>query len=44
MSLVQLKTPQKESSSIHLEDIVENNPLYEQLQAYLSQKQSDAFA
>ncbi|KAG5585615.1 hypothetical protein H5410_046049 [Solanum commersonii] len=44
MSLVNLKTSQNEASSIHLEDIPENNPLYAQLQAYLSQKQSDTFA
>ncbi|KAG5570683.1 hypothetical protein H5410_060449 [Solanum commersonii] len=45
MSLINLKTSQKEAfSSIHLEDIPENNPLYAQLQAYLSQKQSDSFA
>jgi len=45
MSLINLKPSQKEaSSSIHLEDIPENSPLYAQLQVYLSQKQSDAFA
>ena len=32
------------SSSIHLDDIPENNPLYAQLQAYLSEKKSDTFA
>ncbi|WMV41656.1 hypothetical protein MTR67_035041 [Solanum verrucosum] len=35
---------QEETSSVHLEDIPENNPLYAQLHAYLSQKQSDTFA
>jgi len=45
MSLVKLTSPSKEAaSSIHLDDIPENNPLYAQLQAYLSQKQSDTFA
>ncbi|KAG5631023.1 hypothetical protein H5410_002740 [Solanum commersonii] len=47
MSLVKLKTSQKEasSSSIHLEDILEDNPLYEELRAYLSQKEKgDTFA
>ncbi|KAG5599622.1 hypothetical protein H5410_030992 [Solanum commersonii] len=32
------------ASSVHLEDIPENNPLYTQLQAYLSQEQSNTFA
>ncbi|WMV19572.1 hypothetical protein MTR67_012957 [Solanum verrucosum] len=48
MSLVKLKTSQKEStssSSIHLEDIPEDNPLYAELRAYLSQKEKgDTFA
>ncbi|KAG5629824.1 hypothetical protein H5410_001541 [Solanum commersonii] len=45
MSLVKLTSPSKEAtSSIHLDDIPENNPLYAQLKAYLSQKQSDTFA
>ncbi|WMV29265.1 hypothetical protein MTR67_022650 [Solanum verrucosum] len=45
MSLVKLTSPSKEvASSIHLDDIPENNPLYAQLQVYLSQKQSDTFA
>jgi len=39
MSLYNLnsKAQGKASSSIHLEDIPENDPLYAQLQAYLSQ-------
>ncbi|KAG5619568.1 hypothetical protein H5410_004786 [Solanum commersonii] len=45
MSLISARIPQKEASSlIHLDDIPQNNPLYAQLQAYLSQKQSDTFA
>ncbi|KAG5580829.1 hypothetical protein H5410_051456 [Solanum commersonii] len=45
MSLVKLKSSSKEAtSSIHLDDIPENNPLYAQLRAYLSQKQSDTLA
>uniref|UniRef100_M1C3W1 Inactive purple acid phosphatase 27 n=1 Tax=Solanum tuberosum TaxID=4113 RepID=M1C3W1_SOLTU len=45
ISLVKLTSPSKEAtSSTHLDDIPENNPLYAQLQAYLSQKQSDIFA
>ncbi|KAH0781789.1 hypothetical protein KY290_001387 [Solanum tuberosum] len=45
MSLVKLTSPSKEAaSSIHLDDIPENNPLYAQLQVYLSLKQSDTFA
>ncbi|KAG5580637.1 hypothetical protein H5410_051264 [Solanum commersonii] len=45
MSLVKLTSPSKEDASlIHLDDIPENNPLCAQLQAYLSQKQSDTFA
>ncbi|WMV51262.1 hypothetical protein MTR67_044647 [Solanum verrucosum] len=42
MSLVKLT--KEVASSIHLDDIPLNNPLYAQLQAYLSQKQSDTFA
>ncbi|KAG5581153.1 hypothetical protein H5410_051780 [Solanum commersonii] len=39
MSLVKLISYSKEAtSSIHLDDIPENNPLYAQLRAYLSQK------
>ncbi|WMV30495.1 hypothetical protein MTR67_023880 [Solanum verrucosum] len=48
MSLVKLRISQKEassSSSIHLEDIPEDNPLYAELRAYLSQKGiGDTFA
>ncbi|KAG5621154.1 hypothetical protein H5410_006372 [Solanum commersonii] len=45
MSLVKLTSSSKEAtSSIHLYDILENNPLYAQLRTYLSQKQSDNFA
>ncbi|WMV50617.1 hypothetical protein MTR67_044002 [Solanum verrucosum] len=45
MSLVKLTSPSKEdASSIQLDDILENNPLYAQLQAYLYQKQNDTFA
>ncbi|WMV25422.1 hypothetical protein MTR67_018807 [Solanum verrucosum] len=45
MSLVKLTSSSKEAtSSIHLDDIPENNPLYAQLRTYLSQKQSDTFA
>ncbi|KAG5590215.1 hypothetical protein H5410_040729 [Solanum commersonii] len=45
MSLVKLASSSKEAtSSIHLDDILENNPLYAQLRAYLSQKQNDTFA
>ncbi|KAG5630955.1 hypothetical protein H5410_002672 [Solanum commersonii] len=45
MILVKLTRPSKEAtSSIHLDDILENNPVYAQLQAYLSQKQSNTFA
>ncbi|KAG5632515.1 hypothetical protein H5410_004232 [Solanum commersonii] len=45
MSLFNLNSKAQETaSSVHLEDIPENNPLYAQLQAYLSQKQSDTFA
>ncbi|KAG5630650.1 hypothetical protein H5410_002367 [Solanum commersonii] len=42
MSLVKLT--KEATSSIHLNDILENNPIYAQLQAYLSRKQSDTFA
>ncbi|KAG5599618.1 hypothetical protein H5410_030988 [Solanum commersonii] len=34
----------KAASSVHLDDIPENNPLYAQLQAYLSQKKSNIFS
>ncbi|KAG5571101.1 hypothetical protein H5410_060867, partial [Solanum commersonii] len=45
MSLINSKISQSEaSSSIHLEDIPEDNLLYAQLQAYLTQKQNDIFA
>ncbi|KAG5595410.1 hypothetical protein H5410_036642 [Solanum commersonii] len=45
MCLVKLTRSSKEAtSSIHLDDIPENNSLYAQLRAYLSQKQSDTFA
>ncbi|KAG5580592.1 hypothetical protein H5410_051219 [Solanum commersonii] len=45
MSLVKLTSSSKKAtSSIHLDDVPENNPLYAQLKAYLSQKQSDTFA
>ncbi|KAG5574739.1 hypothetical protein H5410_054873 [Solanum commersonii] len=45
MSLVKLTSSSKEAtSSIHLDDIPENNSLYAQLRSYLSQKQSDTFA
>ncbi|KAG5629997.1 hypothetical protein H5410_001714 [Solanum commersonii] len=45
MSLVKLTSSSKEATSlIHLDDILENNPLYAQLRAYLSQNQSDTFA
>ncbi|KAG5591053.1 hypothetical protein H5410_041567 [Solanum commersonii] len=32
------------SSSIHLEDILESDPLYAKLQEFLTQKQGDSFA
>ncbi|KAG5570681.1 hypothetical protein H5410_060447, partial [Solanum commersonii] len=35
---------QEAASSVHLEDISKNDPLYAQLQAYLSQKKSNTFA
>ncbi|KAG5571195.1 hypothetical protein H5410_060961 [Solanum commersonii] len=45
MSLFNLNSKAQEAaSSVHLEDIPENNPLYTQLHAYLSQKQSNTFA
>ncbi|KAG5632511.1 hypothetical protein H5410_004228, partial [Solanum commersonii] len=45
MSLFNLNSKAQEAaSSVHLEDIPENNPLYAQLHAYLSQKKSDTFA
>ncbi|WMV08276.1 hypothetical protein MTR67_001661 [Solanum verrucosum] len=46
MSLVKLNSmiQEKTSSSIHLEDIPENNLLYAQLQEYITQKQSNTFA
>ncbi|KAG5580588.1 hypothetical protein H5410_051215 [Solanum commersonii] len=45
ISLVKLASSSNEvTSSIHLDDIPENNLLYAQLRAYLSQKQSDTFA
>ncbi|WMV41627.1 hypothetical protein MTR67_035012 [Solanum verrucosum] len=46
MSLVKLnsKTQEKTSSSIHLEDIPESDPLYAKLQEYIIQKQSNTFA
>ncbi|KAG5605483.1 hypothetical protein H5410_026975 [Solanum commersonii] len=47
MSLINLNSKNSQStasSSVHLEDTPENNPLYTQLQEYLSQKQSDTFA
>ncbi|KAG5631390.1 hypothetical protein H5410_003107 [Solanum commersonii] len=46
MSLINSKISLSEasSSSVYLEDILESSPLYVQLQAYLSQKQSDTFA
>ncbi|KAG5579887.1 hypothetical protein H5410_050514 [Solanum commersonii] len=45
MSLFNLSSKAQEAtSSIHLKDISKNNPLYAQLQAHLSQKQSNTFA
>ncbi|WMV49232.1 hypothetical protein MTR67_042617 [Solanum verrucosum] len=45
MSLINAKVTQNvASSSIHMDDILENSPLYAQLHAYLSEKQSDTFA
>ncbi|KAG5580111.1 hypothetical protein H5410_050738 [Solanum commersonii] len=37
-------THEKASSSIHLEDIPESDPLYAKLQEFLTQKQGDCFA
>ncbi|KAG5620261.1 hypothetical protein H5410_005479 [Solanum commersonii] len=37
-------TQEKVFSSIHLEDISESDPLYAQLQEFITQKQSDTFA
>ncbi|KAG5594765.1 hypothetical protein H5410_035997 [Solanum commersonii] len=46
MSLYNLKSraQEKASSSIHLEDIPESDPLYVKLQEFLTQKQGDSFA
>ncbi|WMV59303.1 hypothetical protein MTR67_052688 [Solanum verrucosum] len=44
MSLINSKISQTAASSVHLEDILEDSPLYAHLQTYLSQKQSDTFA
>ncbi|KAG5629163.1 hypothetical protein H5410_000880 [Solanum commersonii] len=46
MSLYNLNstTQEKASSSIHLEDISESDPLYAKLQEFLTQKQGDSFA
>ncbi|WMV18787.1 hypothetical protein MTR67_012172, partial [Solanum verrucosum] len=46
MSLYNLnsRAQEKASSSIHLEDIPENDPLYAKLQEFLTQKQGDSFA
>ncbi|KAG5572428.1 hypothetical protein H5410_062194 [Solanum commersonii] len=45
ISLINSKVSQKAtSSSIHYENILEGSPLYAELQAYFSQKQSDNFA
>ncbi|KAG5577035.1 hypothetical protein H5410_057169 [Solanum commersonii] len=46
MSLVKLnsKTQEKTSSSIHLEDIPESDPLYVKLQEFITQKKSNTFA
>ncbi|KAG5631642.1 hypothetical protein H5410_003359 [Solanum commersonii] len=46
MSLVKLnsKTQEETSSSIHLEDILESDPLYAKLQEYITQKQNNTFA
>ncbi|KAG5609024.1 hypothetical protein H5410_020305 [Solanum commersonii] len=46
MSLVKLnsKIQEKTSSSIHLEDIPESDPLYAKLQEFITQKQSNTFA
>ncbi|KAG5599465.1 hypothetical protein H5410_030835 [Solanum commersonii] len=47
ISLINLNSKKSQSMaslSLHLEDILENSPLYAQLREYLSQKQSDTFA
>ncbi|KAG5619596.1 hypothetical protein H5410_004814 [Solanum commersonii] len=46
MSLYNLnsRAQEKASSSIHLEDIPESDPLYAKLQEFLTQKQGDSFA
>ncbi|WMV29437.1 hypothetical protein MTR67_022822 [Solanum verrucosum] len=47
MSLINLNSKNSQStasSSVHLEDTPENNPLYALLWEYLSQKQSDTFS
>ncbi|WMV40581.1 hypothetical protein MTR67_033966 [Solanum verrucosum] len=46
MSLYNLnsRAQEKASSSIHLEDIPERDPLYAKLQEFLTQKQGDSFA
>ncbi|KAG5571133.1 hypothetical protein H5410_060899 [Solanum commersonii] len=46
MSLYNLnsRAQEKASSLIHLEDIPESDPLYAQLQEFITQKQSDTFA
>ncbi|KAG5630981.1 hypothetical protein H5410_002698 [Solanum commersonii] len=46
MSLYNLnsRAQEKVSSSIHLEDIPESDPLYAKLQEFLTQKQGDSFA
>ncbi|WMV31030.1 hypothetical protein MTR67_024415 [Solanum verrucosum] len=38
------RAQEKASSSIHLEDIPESDPLYTKLQEFLTQKQGDSFA
>uniref|UniRef100_M1DNA2 Uncharacterized protein n=1 Tax=Solanum tuberosum TaxID=4113 RepID=M1DNA2_SOLTU len=44
MSLISSKLSQNTaSSSVHLEDISEDSPLYTELRAYMSQKQGDTF-
>ncbi|KAG5570679.1 hypothetical protein H5410_060445 [Solanum commersonii] len=45
MSLFNLNSKDQEASSlVHLKDIPKNDPLYAQLQAYLSQRQSNTFS
>ncbi|WMV18784.1 hypothetical protein MTR67_012169 [Solanum verrucosum] len=46
MSLYNLnsRAQEKASSSIHLEDIPESDPLYAKLQEFLTQKQGDSFS